>query len=190
MIVSMPIRASLHFHEYRGTFHDRELIVSMPIRASLHFHIIYDNGSIELKHCVNAHSGFSAFPRIHMTRVKSAFECQCPFGLLFISTKITFQKSKNDDVCQCPFGLLFISTFICSLQDDKNFKSVNAHSGFSSFPRVGKSGCVDAYLNSVNAHSGFSSFPRKEIPIPTDCKIMCQCPFGLLFISTKRTESL
>ena len=37
-------------------------------------------------------------------------------------------------VCQCPFGLLFISTNILFIRQEKINQSVNAHSGFSSFP--------------------------------------------------------
>ena len=36
--------------------------------------------------------------------------CQCPFGLLFISTRPLLLYSEENRMCQCPFGLLFIST--------------------------------------------------------------------------------
>ena len=100
----------------------------MPIRASLHFHIWTKI--------------FNKWKRIL---------CQCPFGLLFIST-----MDKEDTVnalllCQCPFGLLFISTHTTF---DKQYASagcVNAHSGFSSFPR--------RYSKRATSKCGFVSMP-------------------------------
>ena len=59
----------------------------MPIRAFLHF---YEDKNVAEE----------------IIRVM----CQCPFGLLFISTEEKISETLDEIMCQCPFGLLFIST--------------------------------------------------------------------------------
>ena len=62
-------------------------------------------------------------------------------------------------MCQCPFGLLFISTYEQKYLTNGREYCVNAHSGFSSFLRWIKKIQWMHYC-CVNAHSGFSSFLR------------------------------
>ena len=73
-------------------------------------------------------------------------------------------------------------------RSDRDCYCVNAHSGFSSFPQISFVNCTDAMV-CVNAHSGFSSFPRKRSWKKSCNHVMCQCPFGLLFISTRKINS-
>ena len=156
----------------------------MPIRASLHFH----------------------FYETSLWLVNQKL-CQCPFGLLFISTCAgkTIKMSKKD----CVNAHSGFSSFPLSrrIQNSTERVCVNAHSGFSSFPlwfcNRNRRICWG-----VNAHSGFSSFPQnilvwnycyEQVSMPIRASLHfhippeqfgdneeyeCQCPFGLLFIST------
>ena len=103
----------LFISTYEDKLPTNELIkVSMPIRASLHFHIRILPWRCCSHSCVNAHSGFSSFPPFGIwCRVDESSLCQCPFGLLFISTITLTISLKTLVLCQCPFGLLFISTW-------------------------------------------------------------------------------
>ena len=109
----------------------------MPIRASLHFHKYLETTTLIL-----------------------SLLCQCPFGLLFISTDNAFDVVPQVQyVCQCPFGLLFISTVLSDRY-------------------VPQTGDVSMPIRaSLHFHWTTMRAERSSINL-------CQCPFGLLFIST------
>ncbi len=87
--VSMPIRASLHFHTTIITLFGGKQDVSMPIRASLHFHGAKKGGYHDGQQCVNAHSGFSSFPRRYSKRATS----KCGFVSIPIRASLHFHNT-------------------------------------------------------------------------------------------------
>ena len=82
-------------------------VVSMPIRASLHFHFYNEEVYFFRSVC---QCPFGLLFISTEPEPKPEPMCQCPFGLLFISTRPLLLYSEENRMCQCPFGLLFIST--------------------------------------------------------------------------------
>ena len=131
----LPFRASLHFYVNKNGGYSIRILVSIPIRASLHFYMTAEQATEKIQEV-----------------------CQCPFGLFFISTDVIEEVPEGTTECQCPFGLLFISTMKLTDGMKDEITSVNAHSGFSSFPQGVKKD-RNSNILCVNAHSDFSSFP-------------------------------
>ena len=108
----------------------------MPIRASLHFHKINPDPEIESVYSVNAHSGFSSFPRKRSWKKScNHVMCQCPFGLLFISTRKINSRKYSDCFVSMPIRASLHFHGMGKLEDFNTDIRVNAHSGFSSFPQ-------------------------------------------------------
>ena len=108
----------------------------MPIRASLHFHMNTKVHTIQTCHCVNAHSGFSSFPLDGAELMTVDLQVSMPIRA---SLHFHFHNYCCGNFsrwrCQCPFGLLFISTLQPKSECGVISSRVNAHSGFSSFPQ-------------------------------------------------------
>ena len=108
---------------------------STESRGSLEF--IFDKISSKLKFILKdvrftSISGFSSFLRVSYSAEKRIFcMCQCPFGLLFISTTFQMCSGMQKVLCQCPFGLLFISTLALH-NTYSDFQQICAGTGFTS----------------------------------------------------------
>ena len=120
--VSIPIRASLHFHNGSKKIAIPTFCVSMPIRASLHFHIaeLILSSIIVPTICVNAHSGFSSFPQ-HPSESRRNKAFSRPFLQVFIWK---FWKQEFSE----PF--LFCSQFVHILQYSRNSRSCFCNTTF------------------------------------------------------------